>query len=98
MSRITLVLLALLASGTSLSAQQIPYPGYGVLLRHEHLRPEQIVYTPGNGVTAPILVRPTSYANYAPEAFRRKIQGKVIVEAVVLEYGTVDPDSVKVTR
>jgi protein TonB len=89
--------LALLAAATSLRAQQVPFPGYGVgygVL----LRPEPIVYTPGNGVTAPILLTPAATAMYSPDAMRRKIQGQVILKAVVLEDGTVDPDSIKVTR
>jgi len=98
MSRITVLLLALLASGATIRAEQMPYPGWGVLLPSEQLRPAQVVYTPGNGVTAPIPLMPLTAPTYSPEAFRRKIQGKVTVDVVVLEDGTVDPDSVKVTQ
>ena len=96
MSRISLVALALVAAGTLLRAEQVVFPGWGVLLAPDHA--EQVVYTLGNGVTFPTLLKPVVYASYPSEAFRRKIQGKVRVEFVVLQDGTVDVDSVKVTR
>lgn len=54
------------------------------------------VYPIGSGVTAPRLtkeVKPT----YTEGAMRRKVEGTVEMEAVVLADGTVD-DRVKVTR
>jgi TonB family protein len=61
------------------------------------LRADHVVYSPGDGITLP---KPIKYGSpsYTGEAFRKKIQGKVIVEVVVQEDGTIDPDSVKVTR
>ena len=53
------------------------------------------VYRPGNGVTAPTLisrVRP----NYTPEAMQRKIQGTVVLEAIVGADGR--PYDVRVVR
>lgn len=51
----------------------------------------------GNGVTSPVLlheVRP----NYTGEAMRAKLQGSVEMAAVVRPDGTVDPNSIKITR
>jgi protein TonB len=48
-------------------------------------------------VTSPFLlheVRP----NYTAEAMRAKLQGKVEMAAVVRSDGTVDPNSIKITR
>lgn len=99
MSRIPIVALALMASVTSLYGQQLAYPpGWWVLLHPEQVRPEQVVYTPEDGVALPKPIPPVVYPQYPGEAVRRKIQGKVRVEVVVWDDGTVSPDSVKVTR
>ena len=53
------------------------------------------VYRPGNGVETPQPLR-QARPNYTSEAMRAKIQGEVIIEAVVLPDGTVG--DVKVVR
>ena len=100
MIRISLVLLALLVSGASPRGEQVLYPpGYGVLLRAEQVGREEVIYTPeDDGVTPPKPIPPLVHAQYPPEAFRRKIEGRVTVKVVVREDGTIDPDSVNVTR
>lgn len=99
MSRVSIVALALLTSVTVLHGEQVVQPpGWGVLLRPEQVRPEQVVYTPEDGVTLPKPIPPLVYPQQPGESFRRKIQGKVRVEVVVWDDGTVDPNSVTVTR
>ncbi len=46
------------------------------------------VYRPGSGVELPVLVREVR-PNYTAEAMRAKVQGKVILECVVLPDGTI---------
>lgn len=53
------------------------------------------VYRPGNGVETPQPIR-QARPNYTSEAMRAKIQGEVIIEAVVLPDGTVG--DVKIVR
>jgi TonB family protein len=53
------------------------------------------VYKPGNGVTSPRLTYEKK-PGYTGEAMRAKIQGIVVMEAVVLPDGSVGP--VKITR
>src|SRR5436309_14528701 len=53
----------------------------------------QQVYVPGDGVSLPVVskeVKPT----YTPEARAAKIQGQVLLEAVVLADGTVGATNV----
>ncbi len=54
------------------------------------------VYRPGIGVSAPKVVKEVK-ATYTPEARAARIQGTVLVEAVVQTDGTVR-DDVKVVR
>ena len=56
----------------------------------------QEVYKPGNGVRTPVLVREVK-PQYTADAIRRKVQGIVEMECVVLKDGSVD-DNVKVTK
>jgi protein TonB len=56
---------------------------------------EPQAYRPGNGVSAPKLVKEVK-PNYTPEARAAKIQGTVLLSAVVREDGTVS--DVKVSR
>ena len=56
----------------------------------------QTVYTPGNGVTLPRLVREVK-PQYTQEAKDAHIEGTVLVQAIVLTDGNVDTD-VKVVR
>jgi periplasmic protein TonB len=56
---------------------------------------EPQTYRPGNGVSAPKLVKEVK-PNYTPEARAAKIQGTVLLSAVVREDGTVG--DVKVSR
>jgi TonB family protein len=59
---------------------------------------ESDVYTAGvGGVGNPTLVHEVR-PNYTVDAMRAKIQGVVIMEVVVLANGTVDPQSIRVTR
>jgi len=101
MSRILPALLALLVSGALLDAsdQVGNPPGYGVLLPAAPLqqRAEQVVYSPGNGVTSPTPIS-LAKASFPYGTQRKRIQGKVTVEFVVREDGTVDPWSVTVTH
>ena len=46
-------------------------------------------YQPGNGVSTPKLIKEVK-PEYTPEARAAKIQGTVLLSAVVLEDGTVD--------
>jgi len=46
-------------------------------------------YPPGNGVSTPRLIKEVK-PEYTPEARAAKIQGTVLLSAVVLEDGTVD--------
>jgi TonB family protein len=48
------------------------------------------VYQPGNGVTLPTVVREIK-PQYTSEAMRAKVQGTVLLQAVVLADGTVGP-------
>jgi len=52
---------------------------------------------PGNGVSDPVLVREVK-PNYTADALRAKIQGTVVMEAVVLADGTIDPRSIRIVR
>jgi periplasmic protein TonB len=54
------------------------------------------VYEIGNGVKSPVLIKEVK-PNYTAGAMRRKVQGVVEMEVVVLADGTV-ADGVKVTR
>ena len=47
------------------------------------------VHPPGNGVSTPKLIKEVK-PEYTPEARAAKIQGTVLLSAVVLEDGTVD--------
>jgi len=47
-----------------------------------------VLYIPGQGISAPILLKQVK-ANYTPEAQKAKIQGEVLVQAVVLTDGYV---------
>jgi protein TonB len=55
------------------------------------------VYQPGNGITDPTLIHEVK-PNYTGDAMRAKLQGVVEMDAVVLPDGTVDPNSLKITR
>ena len=46
---------------------------------------------PGNGILSPTLIRPEAKPNYTAEAMRAKIQGRVVLEAVVMADGSVGP-------
>lgn len=50
-----------------------------------------------SGVTSPRLIREIK-PNYTADAVRAKVQGSVLLEAVVLPDGTVDPNRVRVVR
>ncbi len=50
--------------------------------------PQSDIYRPGQGVTAPVLVRETK-PNYTAEAMRARIQGLVGLECVVMPDGSV---------
>src|SRR3954469_12959671 len=52
-----------------------------------------VLYIPGQGISAPILLKQVK-ANYTPEAQKAKIQGEVLVQAVVLTDGYVRDVSV----
>jgi TonB family protein len=52
-------------------------------------------YRPGEGVTKPVLVKETK-PSYTPEAMRAKIQGQVLLQAIILADGRVG--DVKVTK
>jgi TonB family protein len=52
-------------------------------------------YRPGKGITNPVLEKEV-HPNYTPEAMRAKVQGNVMLQAVVLADGTVG--DVKVTK
>lgn len=54
-------------------------------------------YNIGNGVSSPSLIREVK-PNYTGDAMRAKLQGIVEMEAVVLADGTIDPNSIKITR
>jgi len=56
---------------------------------------ESRVYTPGDGVSAPVLVKEVK-PQYTPEAKKAKIQGVVTLECVVQPDGTVG--DVRVTK
>jgi protein TonB len=45
-------------------------------------------HVPGNGVTGPILVKEVKAA-YTPEALKAKVQGEVVIDAVINENGVV---------
>lgn len=49
---------------------------------------QQQVYDAGNGVTFPVLVKEVK-PTYTPEAMAKKIQGSVLLKAVVLANGHV---------
>lgn len=56
------------------------------------------VYVDGdNGVTSPRLVREIK-PNYTAAAVGAKVQGSVLLEAVVLPDGSVDPDRIRIVR
>ena len=54
------------------------------------------VYKPGNGVRSPVLIKEVK-PNYTPDAIKRRVEGVVEMECVVLTDGTVR-DDIKVTR
>jgi TonB family protein len=60
----------------------------GLLVTATAFAQEPQVYQPGNGVSAPTLVKDVR-PSYTPEARRAKIQGMVHMTAVVREDGTV---------
>jgi protein TonB len=49
------------------------------------------------GVTSPRLIREIK-PNYTADAVRRKVQGSVLLEAVVLPDGSVDPNRIRIVR
>jgi TonB family protein len=51
----------------------------------------------GNGVTSPRLIKEIK-PNYTADAVRAKVQGSVLLEAVVLPDGSVDPNRVRIVR
>jgi protein TonB len=51
----------------------------------------------GNGVTPPVLIREIK-PNYTAQAMQARLQGLVEMDAVVRADGSVDPDSIRVTR
>lgn len=55
------------------------------------------VYQPGNGITDPVLIREVK-PNYTGDAMRAKLQGIVEMDAIVNPDGSVDPNSLKITR
>jgi hypothetical protein len=52
------------------------------------------VYLPGNGVSSPVLLREVK-PNYTAEALRAKVQGTVVLDAVVRADGTLDPRTIR---
>jgi TonB family protein len=56
----------------------------------------QQVYEPGNGVTLPVVVKEVK-PQYTARARDMKIQGSVLLRAVVLENGRVD-DAIEILR
>src|SRR5581483_11849039 len=58
---------------------------------------QQIVYSPGDGVSLPSLVRSVP-APYTSAAMQRKIEGTARVEVTVLPDGSIDQSTVKLTR
>jgi TonB family protein len=84
----------LLLGAAAIAAAGVPL-GAGMLNAHREMAlaapgspQEQTVYRPGNGVTAPRLVREVK-PQYTREAMAAKIEGIVRLEAVVLESGDV---------
>jgi protein TonB len=57
-------------------------------------RRDDVVYAPGNGVSLPEAVKYVK-PQYAPEAMRHKVKGRVVLEAVVKSDGTVGDVDVK---
>lgn len=56
------------------------------------------LYVDGStGVTSPEVIKEIR-PNYTAEAMRAKVQGRVLLEAVVLPNGTIDPASLRVTQ
>jgi protein TonB len=55
------------------------------------------VFSPGNGVTSPQLIKEVR-PNYTGDAMRARIQGVVEMQAVVLPDGSVDPSRIRLTR
>lgn len=49
---------------------------------------QQQVYDPGNGVTLPVLVRDVK-PSYTPAAMAARIEGSVLLRAVVLDHGGI---------
>ncbi len=56
--------------------------------------PPEGVYRPGNGVTMPRMIKDIR-PSYTPDAMRARIQGSVLLEAVVQPDGTVGEVRVK---
>jgi protein TonB len=56
----------------------------------------QEIYTPGNGVKAPVLIREVK-PQYTRSAMDRKVEGRVMMECVIETDGTVGKD-VEVTQ
>jgi TonB family protein len=52
------------------------------------------VYKPGDGIKSPILTKEVK-PQYTPDAMRRKVEGTVELDAVVLKDGTVGDVTVK---
>jgi protein TonB len=67
----------------------------GLMVGRAIIAQEPQVYQPGNGVSSPTLVKEVR-PHYPPEAKADKIQGTVLMTAVVREDGTVG--DVNVTR
>jgi TonB family protein len=55
------------------------------------------VVPPGYGVTPPQLINDVK-PNYTVDAMRAKVQGIVLLQAVVLPDGSVDPSRIRITR
>jgi periplasmic protein TonB len=55
------------------------------------------VFDQGPGVTAPVLIAEVK-PSYTIAAMRAKLQGAVLLEAVVLADGTIDPRSIRIVR
>lgn len=92
--RLVLAALVVVATGMPLAA--------GVIAgREEPQKPreekpaETKPYKPGPGIVSPKVLKETR-PKYTPEAMKAKIQGRLMLEAIVLPDGTVD--SVKVTK
>jgi TonB family protein len=73
------VIVALALSGTATAFAAVTFP---------MSRQDSTVYKPGNGVTLPVVIKEVR-PEYTAEAMRRKIQGSVFMQVVVLADGNV---------